>query len=592
MGLCMLLFARSFAQNPLLAEQYYADGEFEKAISIYEELVKKNPGNPYYFDTYIQTLIELNDFSTAQSEVQKKLKKNPNDSKLYLLAGKLSDKSGDQKSSQLYFEKAISSLTTAPQEYEFLSSEFINLAKYDLAIKTLKEGQKKLGSNDLFAMNLADLYRRSGAIDQMIITYVDFCENDPSRVNIVKSNFSRSIEQEDFLLLKEILFERSQKNPTSEIYPELLEWVYIQEKDYSNAFRQVKALDTKRQENGFRIFELAKTALNEKAYDDAIPMLDYLIEKKGPDNALYYQAHTERLTAMKEKILAEPKSTIENLTLVANSYQSFFQTFGKTKASASLMRDYAALSAYYLNNNKEAIDVLNEVIALQPHKIILAESKIDLADIHVIDGERWEATLLYAQVDKDFKDDELGQEARFKNARLSYFFGDFEWAQAQFSVLKASTSKLIANDALDLSVFITDNSGLDTTYLPLQKYADAELLAIQRKYADAFDILNNLSKDYPTHNLDDDIAFAVAKIYLAKRDYQAAYDAFLALADRFPESIRKDNSIFEAAKIAETIFNNKTDASALYKRIILEHNNSTFAVESRKKYREYQNELP
>ena len=518
MGLCMLLFARSFAQNPLLAEQYYADGEFEKAISIYEELVKKNPGNPYYFDTYIQTLIELNDFSTAQSEVQKKLKKNPNDSKLYLLAGKLSDKSGDQKSSQLYFEKAISSLTTAPQEYEFLSSEFINLAKYDLAIKTLKEGQKKLGSNDLFAMNLADLYRRSGAIDQMIITYVDFCENDPSRVNIVKSNFSRSIEQEDFLLLKEILFERSQKNPTSEIYPELLEWVYIQEKDYSNAFRQVKALDTKRQENGFRIFELAKTALSEKAYDDAIPMLDYLIEKKGPDNALYYQAHTERLTAMKEKILAEPKSTIENLTLVANSYQSFFQTFGKTKASASLMRDYAALSAYYLNNNKEAIDILNEVIALQPHKIILAESKIDLADIHVIDGERWEATLLYAQVDKDFKDDELGQEARFKNARLSYFFGDFEWAQAQFSVLKASTSKLIANDALDLSVFITDNSGLDTTYLPLQKYADAELLAIQRKYADALDILNNLSKDYPTHNLDDDIAFAVAKIYLAKRD--------------------------------------------------------------------------
>ena len=592
MGLCMLLFARSFAQNPLLAEQYYADGEFEKAISIYEELVKKNPANPYYFDSYIQTLIELNDFSTAQSEVQKKLKKNPNDSKLYLLAGKLSDKSGDQKSSQLYFEKAISSLTTAPQEYEFLSSEFINLAKYDLAIKTLKEGQKKLGSNDLFAMNLADLYRRSGAIDQMIITYVDFCENDPSRVNIVKSNFSRSIEQEDFLLLKEILFERSQKNPTSEIYPELLEWVYIQEKDYSNAFRQVKALDTKRQENGFRIFELAKTALSEKAYDDAIPMLDYLIEKKGPDNALYYQAHTERLTAMKEKILAEPKSTIENLTLVANSYQSFFQTFGKTKASASLMRDYAALSAYYLNNNKEAIDVLNEVIALQPHKIILAESKIDLADIHVIDGERWEATLLYAQVDKDFKDDELGQEARFKNARLSYFFGDFEWAQAQFSVLKASTSKLIANDALDLSVFITDNSGLDTTYLPLQKYADAELLAIQRKYADALDILNNLSKDYPTHNLDDDIAFAVAKIYLAKRDYQAAYDAFLALADRFPESIRKDNSIFEAAKIAETIFNNKRDASALYKRIILEHNNSTFAVESRKKYREYQNELP
>ena len=144
------------------------------------------------------------------------------------------------------------------------------------------------------------------------------------------------------------------------------------------------------------------------------------------------------------------------------------------------MANLAELEALYLNDLDKAIAVLNELIQIiGVNRYILNNAKLDLGDYYLMQGGIWESTLLYSQVDKDLKEAYLGELARFKNARLSYFNGDFEWAQAQFDILKASTSKLISNDAIDLSVFITDNLGLDSIALPMELYARAELLSFQ-----------------------------------------------------------------------------------------------------------------
>ena len=61
----------------------------------------------------------------------------------------------------------------------------------------------------------------------------------------------------------------------------MLTWVFIQRKDYKNAFRQVRALDRRLKENGGRIFRLAEIAANDKDYDAAIDAFNYLVEEKG-----------------------------------------------------------------------------------------------------------------------------------------------------------------------------------------------------------------------------------------------------------------------------------------------------------------------
>ena len=200
-------------------------------------------------------------------------------------------------------------------------------------------------------------------------------------------------------------------------------------------------------------------------------------------------------------------------------------------------------------------------------------------------GDRWESTLLYSQVDKAYKDDILGQMARFKNAKLSYYMGDFQWAQTQFDVLKSSTSKLISNDALDLSVFIMDNLGLDTSTAAMQQYATAELLVFQNRFTEASELLDELSKKYWDHSLTDDVLFAKAEMLERQKEYAQAADLYQKIVDEYADDIRADNSLFALANLYEHYLGDVEKAKVLFEKLFIEYSNSTFAVDARKRFR-------
>ncbi len=247
----------------------------------------------------------------------------------------------------------------------------------------------------------------------------------------------------------------------------------------------------------------------------------------------------------------------------------------------------AELEALYLNDLEKATSILQRIVELNGvNENVRAEAKLSLADYFLMQGEVWESTLLYSQVDKQFKEDLLGHEARFRNARLSYFRGDFEWAQSQFDVLKASTSRLIANDALDLSVFILDNLGLDTTTTALQTYADAELLVFQNRFDEAFTTLDELVKAFPGHDLEDDVVYLRGRIFQKRRMYNEAAAQYRLIVDNYPKSIRLDNALFALAGLYEHQLGDTEKAQELYETLFIDYSNSILAVEARKKYRE------
>lgn len=239
-----------------------------------------------------------------------------------------------------------------------------------------------------------------------------------------------------------------------------------------------------------------------------------------------------------------------------------------------------------MNDLSKAIDLLNEMIEYPGvNRYLRANGKIQLADYYLMKGEQWEATLLYSQVDKEFKDDLLGQTARFKNAKLSYYTGDFQWAQTQFDVLKASTSKLISNDALDLSVFIMDNLGLDTTSRPMELFAKSEQLVFQNRFEKAVETWNQIESEFPDHSLQDDILYAKATMYEKRREYDLAAEMYKQVVDKYIEEIRGDNALFALANLYESKLDKKDEAQTLYERLFIEFSNSTLAVEARKRYR-------
>jgi tetratricopeptide (TPR) repeat protein len=593
MRYCLLSFALLLltslslnAQQSRLAQQYFQNGEYEKAASLYQKLYKEQNYNDYYFERYVECLISLESFDECETAIRKQLKKRPEQVQLYVTYGNLYERQNKEAEAKKAYQNAIKQLSADRFIITKLANAFVRLTKYKLAIEAYEKGGDLLKDRQVFAYNLADLYRRQGNNKKMIEYYLNSLEANPARMASIKTLFQRFLEEEDYLDLQTQLYERIQKNRSIPIYPELLSWVFIQRKDYKNAFRQVRALDRQNKENGARVYQLANVAANDKDYDTAIKAFNYIIEDKGATSSYYIPAQQEALACKRKRIVEGFNYSMEDLKALEAEYNTFLDEFGRNKTTANIITELADLEAFYLNDLDKAIEVLDAMINFPGiNPATQADGKLKLADFYLMQGEIWEATLLYSQVDKAFKDDVLGHDARFRNARLSYYAGDFQWAQTQFKVLKASTSKLIANDALDLAVFITDNLGLDSTETSLKLYSEADLLVFQNRFPEAFTKLDSLLSQFPDHSLQDDVLYMKAQIYKKQKKWSEAVAMYEEIVENHTDEIRADNALFEWATIQENHLNNPDKAKELYEKIFIDFSNSTFAVEARKRFR-------
>jgi tetratricopeptide (TPR) repeat protein len=586
-AIATLFFFSSLAgQDARLAQQYFQDGEFEKAAIMYEKLYQSNDQNDFFFDRYIDCLLALEKYDECEQAVKKQIKANPQNANLFVLYGKLFERQVMDDKAEEQYRKAINNMPKDRYSITRLANAFISLAKYDLAIEAYEKGAASLKDDEVFAYNLGDLYRRKGDTEKMIQSYLNSLDANPGRINNIQTTFQRFLLPEDYRELQRQLYARIQEKGDAIHYPELLAWVFIQNKDYKNAFRQVRALDIRLRENGGRVYRLAEIAATDGDYAAAIEAYEYIVNEKGISSTFYIEAKREALRCRRTQLVEGYNYSQQDIQALKKEYETFLNEFGRSRTTAGLVLELAELEAFFLNDLDSAIELLSEMIQFPYIDVQLqAEAKLSLADFYLIKGERWEATLLYSQVDKAFKDDILGHEARFRNARLSYFSGDFQWAQAQFDILKASTSKLIANDALDLSVFIMDNLGLDTTARALELFSQAELLAFQNRFEETFQKLDTLLIQFPKHALDDDVFYLKSKVFIKKREYEKAADVLQQIIDNYPEEIRADNALFDLANLYETHLNDQEKALQLYETLFIDYSGSTFAVEARKKYR-------
>jgi len=574
------------SQNARLAQQYFLDGEYEKAAILYEQLFEQNEENEYYFDRYFNSLLNLERYPEAEQLVERQIRRFPDNMRLYVSLGTLFEAQLEDDKAQEQYMRAINQLPRNKYAITKLANIFTVEMKYDLAIQTFERGAELLRDDQVFAYNLGELYRRKGESEKMVTQYLNALAANPDRMNTLQTIFQRYFSQEEFEELQNQLYTRIQEDRNAIYYPVLLTWVFIQEKEYSKALRQVLAMDRRLRENGQRIYQLAEIAANDKDYDTAIRAYDYIVEEKGASSSFYIDAKREALRNRRLKLVDGYDYSQEELEKLEQLYLDFLDEFGRRKVTAPIILELAELEALYLNDNQEAISLLEEMIeypGLNPW--VQAQGKLQLGDYYLIEGEVWESTLLYSQVDKAFKDDQLGHEARYRNARLSYFNRDFQWAQSQFDVLKASTSKLIANDALDLSVFIMDNLGLDSTETAMALYADADLLVFQNQFDGAFAKLDTLVQEFPGHDLEDDVFYLKARIYQKKRDYLQAAEMLQRIVDDFSDGIRADNALYQLGQLYENQLNDPEKAMTYYETLFIDFSNSTFAVEARKRYR-------
>ncbi|MCK9616466.1 MAG: tetratricopeptide repeat protein [Lentimicrobiaceae bacterium] len=581
--------------NEQLALQYMMNREFDKAVEIYEDLYNKNP-TQYYFSNYTFCLIELQNYEKAEKIIKKHIRSHPKEPKFLVDLGYVYSKEGEQRKSENAYNEAIEKMKPDRQQITELANAFLVKRENERAIETIKKGRNLLPDKYPFSIELADIYERqedwsnyyNELLDLIIFDY-QYLQNVQNKLQDNLTNDPENKKNEAF---RNILLKRIQKFPEQQFYAELMIWYSIQQKDFASALLQAKALDRRNGENGQRIMEIGDLATTNKKYELAEDAYSYIVTKKGEESPYYVNSRIALLETRMNRLIPDFPLNKEKMLALENEMYSTLSTLGKNRNTIPLMRALARLEAFYLSKNNTAIALLNEAINIENiSTIIQAECKLDLADIMLFSGEQWEATLLYSQVEKSLPNDPLAHEAKFRNARLFYFIGEFSWAKAQLDVLKAATSKLIANDAMQLSLLIADNTNPDSTSTELAMYSRADFLLYQNKKEMALQTLDSLLTSFSSHPIISQVIFKESEIRILQGRYLDADTLLGQILVTYPYSILADDALMKRAELYENQFQNPTKAMYFYQKLMTNYPGSLFVEEARKRFRALRGDL-
>ena len=594
--LCSVPHCRAQQTQEQMAAHYYSSGQFEQAAEYYEALYSRAP-NKFYYQMLFRSYIELGNYKNAERLAEKRIKMYPKDLYLHVDRGRAYELRGDRRKANKIYEAVIEQISYDTKQTNELAQAFETAGHIEYAIKVYLAARAKTKNDLLYVSELATLYERSGNYEAMMQEYFDLLDKSPNMMGSIQIALQRVLNEtaNPRLVdgLRATLIHRIEQHPDNKQYIEMMLWFSLQQKDFQFAMVQAKAIDARFPElEGEPLMRVASIARSNAHYDEAEACYA-AVAKKGPQCPNYFDARVGGLRVAFERL--DRLFPIENkhLSKLLSDYRDALTELGKNVSTVPLMRNYSDLLAYYADSVQAAADLLYDILdlpKLQPAQ--RDETKLALADLLLFANEVWDASLLYMQVEKANKNDVLGSLAKFKNAKLSYYNGDFLWAKTQLDVLRASTSKLIANDAMELSLLISDNMEDDSTFGMLSRYAAADLLLYRNLLDSAWNAFDDISRSALSHPLFDDILFQKAKIRIRQQRYAEADTLLTRLINFYPFDLLADDALMLSAQLNEDHLHNPLRARQCYETIILDHPSSLYVEQARKRHRELSAALP
>lgn len=582
---CTVFLLRAQDQvNEALAYQYYQQGEYDKAAVILEKLFSTTKDDNI-FELYFTSLLRVKKYDEAESILKKLLRQSPSKPQYAIALGRVYLESGRAADADKLFNEAIRNLPANEFIIRETANYFFRFEAYDMAVSAFLQGRKILNDDKAFIYELISIYRFKKNKAKLIEEYLTVLETTPQLLGQAQNAFGIVFEDNaDYRLLQAALLKKLQKQPDAEIYNQLLIWQFLQQQEYEMAYRQLVAQDKRLKDDGALLYNTANTFTANKAYATAVKTYEYLIAK-GKENA-YYLASRIQLVNTKFELTLNGKYETQEIVQLADQFMAIVEEYGKSSQTLFALQRWAYLQAYYLNDLKKAEHALEECIAITGiNPMDAARLKLELGDTYILTQQPWEAVLIYEQVAKQYEALPIGQDAKFRSARLSFYQGDFDYAKAQADVLKASTSQLIANDALNLSLLISDNLQSKNDSLALRHFAEAEMLQFRNKAGLALAKLDSLNLLYPQNSLEDDILMAKARIYIKSNELKEAASLLKEVIDQHSDSIWADDALFMLAELLEQKMQEPDEAKALYQQLLERYPDSLYHTEARKRFR-------
>jgi tetratricopeptide (TPR) repeat protein len=584
-----------------LANEYVLKGDKKKALELFKELSKHDVNYPYIYNNYFNLLLDLSAYDDAQKLVQKLSKKDPLNIQYNLDLGLIYVRSGDLAKADRYYKDLISGNKGSVQRIKMMSDFFMSRSLIDYGIQALTESRQALGNPYLFCLELAMLHRIKGNQDKMVQEYLSYVTQSSANIQYVKNVMQALLTKpEELESLEKLLYEKIQADPDIEVYSDLLIWVTMQQKNFYASFIQARAYDKRYKREGEKSMEVARVALDNEDYDNALKVYRWVI-REFPNGQTYLLARLGLIRTREARVKNTFPINRDSVNILIADYKDFIKQYPDNVNALEAARSEALLFANYLDQKDSAVQIISKLIANPRASLHLkSKAKLDLGDIYLLKGEPWESTLLYSQVEKIQKENPLGYEAKLKNAKLSYYKGNFRLAQEHLDILKQATTREISNDALDLSMRIKENIAFDSVGEALKQYASIELLLYQNKNDQALKSIQQL-KEGRTSNLSgsnvdsakmistqailDDVYWLEANIRMRQGEFENSISLLQKIIKDYGDDILADDAYFLQGEIYERQLAQKDKAMEIYREFLNKYPGSVYAAEARKRFR-------
>ncbi|MBR1766113.1 MAG: hypothetical protein IJ745_03615 [Bacteroidales bacterium] len=571
-----------------MAAFFFDKGEYQQAAQLYESLYKRTT-NRFYYQRLYDTYLRLEEYKEASHLAEKRLKEHPAELRLHVDVGNVYWVQKQARKAEKHFDKAIAAITANLAPIPDLAMAFLNAGRPDYAVLTYLAAREKTKNEQLYFIELVGVYQTMGDYAAMTNEYFNLLDKSPQLISSVQVNMQKAmLEAPDSRLsegVKSALVQRVREHPDNKVYLEMMIWFAIQQKDFAFALAQAQAVDARFPDlGGEQLLRVARIAFQNDDLDVASRAFR-LLQAKGKDHPRYFESRLGELEVEFARINHNYSIESKEYQTLRRRYSDALDELGRNERTVPLMRHFATLLAYHGSEVQAAVDLLDDVLALpRLTPSVRDEVKLELADLLLFAGSVWDASLLYMQVEKANKNDILGAQAKFKNAKLSYYNHDFDWANSQLKVLRSSTSKLIANDAMELSLLISDNMEDDSTYTMLERFADADLLFYRNQLDSAWDGFDAVSRAVLSHPLFDEVLMRKAQIRIKQARFADADSLLQRLVDLYPFDITADDALMLMAEINEERLFNPDKARQCYEKILLDYPSSLYSDRARKRY--------
>ncbi|MEM9391647.1 MAG: tetratricopeptide repeat protein [Bacteroidota bacterium] len=570
-----------------LANEYYSQGDYDKAMVLFDNLAKDFSNIPLIHNNYFFLLLEQGDFKKSEKYIKRLMKRFPSNLYYQLDLGLVKRVAEGDESADAYFSSVIARVSQDIYKTRITADYFVNKQLPNYAVRTFQSGRKVINNPNAYSLEMANIYRILNNKDLMVEEYLKYVSQNPSNLNYVKNTLQNLLAKtEELESLENLLYNKIQEEPNSEIYGELLIWVNLQQKNFYGAFMQARAIDRRLGSEGTRSINIGLIALDNNDYNTSIKIFSYVI-RQYPDSYNYLLAKMYLIRSYEKRVRNTYPIDEREIRNLVNDYNIFINELGITRNTLEALRNKALLHAFYLDEKDSAKLILQKIINTpRANDDIKARSKIDLGDIYLLTEEPWESTLLYSQVEKSHKDDELGYEAKLRNAKLSYYKGDFQLSQEHLDILKEATTREIANDAMALSILIKDNIALDSTEAAMRNYAKVELLLYQNKFDQALTEIRSMKEAYNGHSLTDELLWLESDILKKQGSFENAVGLLQQIVDEYDYDILSDDAYFMIGEIYERHLNDNEKAMEIYRDLLTRYPGSVYVAESRKRFRQ------